>query len=322
MAHGMTAGELAKFFNRNIGADLTVVPMKGYKRTMIYQDTGLEWVQTSPNIPNLDSVFGYMATGLGEGTGIYQADKFTWIGGKGINSVKFARLLNNSGLQGINYIPESKGEAGGVRLKITDYRLFNPAKAGIYALAYAHSLNNFKVPVSGSTVVMFDKIMGTNKIGQYLQQGLTPQQITAKYAPGLAKFKTERAKYLIADYGPVSMPGDITVFVDGTQLFFDVNPYVDSSQRTMVPFRGIAEALGATVDWSPGVGTVTISAQTQKIVFTVNKNYVIVNGTTKYIDTQPVIKNGRTMVPARFVAEFLGADVKWEPGVLRVIITS
>jgi len=323
MAHGMTAGELAKFYNRKIGAKLTVVPMKGYKRTMIYQDTGLKWVQTSPNIPNLDSVFGYMATGLGEGTGIYQADKFTWIGGKGIDSVKFAQLLNNSGLQGITYIPETKGNAGGVRLKITDYRLFNPAKAGIYALAYARSLNNFKVPVSsGSNVVMFDKIMGTNKIGQYLQQGLTPQQIVANYTPALNKFKTERAKYLIADYGPTSLPGEITVFVDGTQLFFDVNPYIDSSKRTMVPFRGIAEALGATVDWSPGVGTVTISNKTQKIVFTVNKNYVTVNGTTKYIDTKPVIKNGRTMVPARYVAEFLGADVKWEPGVLRVIITS
>lgn len=323
MAHGMTAGELARFFNRKIGADLTVVPMKGYKRTMIYQDTGLKWVQTSPNIPNLDSVFGYMATGLGEGTGIYQADKFTWIGGKGIDSVKFAQLLNSSGLQGITYIPESKGSAGGVRLKITDYRTFNPAKAGIYALAYAHSLNHFQVPTSsGSNIVMFDKIMGTNKIGQYLKQNLTPQQITAKYAPALAKFKAERAKYLIADYGPVSVPGEISVFVDGKQLFFDVNPYIDSAKRTMVPFRGVAEALGAAVDWSPGLGTVTISTQSQKIVFTVNSNYVIVNGTRKYIDTRPVIKNGRTMVPARYVAEFLGAQVKWEPGVMRVIITS
>lgn len=323
MAHGMTAGELAKFFNRKIGADLTVVPMKGYKRTMIYQDTGLKWVQTSPNIPNIEAVFGYMATGLGEGTGIYQADYFTWIGGKGIDSVKFANLLNKSGLQGVTYIPETKGAAGGVRLKITDYRTFNPAKAGIYALAYARSLNNFKVPVSsGSNIVMFDKIMGTNKIGQYLQQNLTPQQITAKYAPGLAKFKTERAKYLIPDYGATAVTGEITVFVDGRQLFFDTDPYIDSSARTMVPFRGIAEALGATVDWSPGVGKVTITNDNDKIVFTINSSYVTVNGITRVIDTKPVIKTGRTMVPARYVAEFLGADVKWEPGVLRVIITS
>lgn len=197
MAHGMTAGELAQFFNRKIGADLKVIPMEGYSREMIYQDTGLSWVQTSPNIPDLDSVFGYMATGLGEGTGIAQADKFKWIGGKGIDAQRFAALLNNAGLPGVTFIPEVRGEAAGVRLKIQDYHSFNPAKTGIYALAYAHSLNNFTVPKSGDTVVMFDKIMGSDKIGQYLEQGLSPQQIEAKYTPALNHFKAEREKYLI-----------------------------------------------------------------------------------------------------------------------------
>lgn len=325
MAYGMTAGELARFYNRKIGASLTVVPMKGYNRNMIYQDTGLTWVQTSPNIPNLDSVFGYMATGLGEGTGIYQADKFTWIGGKGIDSAKFAQLLNGAGLQGVTFIPESKGQAGGVRLQITDYRRFNPAKAGIYALAFAHSLNNFQVPVSGSTtssIVMFDKIMGTDKIGQYLKQGLSPRQIEAKYAPGLAKFKTERLKYLLPDYGPVTTGGSgVSVFIRETPLFFDVEPYIDANGRVMVPFRAIAEALGAVVDYSQASGTVTISKASTRIVFTINKNYVLVNGVRKTIDTKPVIKGGRTMLPARYVAEFLGANVEWQVGVQRVIIT-
>ncbi|MDD3653952.1 MAG: DUF1343 domain-containing protein [Desulfotomaculaceae bacterium] len=197
MAHGMTAGELARFFNRKIGARLEVIAMEGYTRKMIYQDTGLPWVQTSPNIPDLDAVFGYMATGLGEGTGVFQADKFKWIGGKGIDSQKYAGLLNSAGLPGVTFVPENRGEAGGVRLKIRDYRSFNPAKTGIYALTCAHTLNNFAVPKSGQTVVMFDKIMGTDKIGQYLEQGLTPQQIEEKYAPALNRFKEERKKYLI-----------------------------------------------------------------------------------------------------------------------------
>lgn len=197
MAHGMTAGELAKYFNRKIGADLTVVPMEGYTRNMIFQDTGLPWVQTSPNIPDLNSVFGYMATGLGEGTGIYQADKFKWIGGKGINSQRFAQILNGAGLPGVTFIPEDKGEAGGVRLSINDYHSFNPAKTGIYALTYAHSLNQFKVPESGQAIIMFDKIMGTGKIGEYLEQGLTPRQIEANYSSALSAFKEERKQYLI-----------------------------------------------------------------------------------------------------------------------------
>ncbi|MCI1694771.1 DUF1343 domain-containing protein [Aneurinibacillus aneurinilyticus] len=197
MTHGMTAGELGQFFNRKIGANLQVVPMEGYTRNMIYQDTGLRWVQSSPVMPDLQSVFGYNATGLGEGTGIFQADAFKWIGGKGIDSKKYATLMNNAKLPGVTFIAEKRGSAGGVRLKITDYRTFNPAKTGIYALAYAHSLNKFKVPKSGKTIVMFDKIMGTDKIGLYLSQGLSPQQIEAKYAPQLNKFKEERKKYLI-----------------------------------------------------------------------------------------------------------------------------
>ena len=203
MAHGMTAGELARFFNRNIGADLTVVPMEGYHRDMTFHDTDLPFVQTSPNIPDLNSVYGYMATGLGEGTGVFQAEKFCWIGGKGLDAVRFAELLNGAGLPGVFFVPETRGTAGGVRLEIRDPYSFNPAKSGIYALAYAFMLGDFKVPKSTSNnVVTFDKIMGTDKIGRYLEEGFTPQQIEACYAPALQSFKQEREHYLLPQYGP------------------------------------------------------------------------------------------------------------------------
>lgn len=197
MSHGMTAGELAKFFNRNIGANLTVVPMLNYSRDMIYQDTGLPWVMTSPNIPTIESAFGYMATGIGEGTGIGQGDKFTWIGGKGIDSNKFAELLNNSNLEGVEFVPESKGDKGGVKLNVTDYHKFNPCKVGTYSLTYAHSLTKFKVPKSSKNIVMFEKIMGTSKYGEMLDKGYTPEQIIDSYQENLNKFKVEREKYLM-----------------------------------------------------------------------------------------------------------------------------
>ncbi|MCT4509973.1 MAG: DUF1343 domain-containing protein [Tepidibacter sp.] len=197
MSHGMTAGELAKYFNRNIGANLTVIPMLNYNRDMIYQDTNLPWRMTSPNIPTIKSAFGYMATGIGEGTGIGQGDKFTWIGGKGIDSNKFAQLLNNSSLEGVEFIAENKGDKGGVRLNITDYHKFNPCRVGTYALTYAHDLTNFKVPKSGKNIIMFEKIMGTSKYGKMLEMGYTPEQIVDSYQEDLNKFKVEREKYLI-----------------------------------------------------------------------------------------------------------------------------
>jgi len=203
MAHGMTAGELAGFFNRNIYADLTVIPMEGYHRAMAFHDTGLPFVQTSPNIPDIDSAYGYMATGLGEGTGVFQAEKFRWIGGKGLDAVRFAELLNGAGLPGVLFVPEVRGTAGGVRLEIRDPYCFNPAKTGIYTLAYAFMLGDFKVPKSTSkNIVALDKIMGTDKIGQYLEEGLTPQQIVANYTPMLQRFKQEREHYLLPQYGP------------------------------------------------------------------------------------------------------------------------
>ena len=351
-AHGMTVGELALFFNRKIGADLTVIPMEGYTRNMIYADTGLSWVPTSPNIPDINSVFGYMATGLGEGTGVFQGDQFKWIGGRGLDAEKFAATMNGYGLPGITFIPEQRGSSGGARLQIDDYRTFNPAKTGIYGLSTAFLQGNFQVPKSGNTansVVMFDKIMGTNKIGQYLEAKLTPQQIEANYAPALQQFKIEREKYLLPNYGssagaiqgPVHDPGQnagqnpgsepgqpsggqmpiydhrqsagkIKVLINGEEIAFDVPPFIDANQRVMVPLRGIAESLGATVHWNPDTGIITIDGSETRIIFQVNSKTVTVDGAQEEMDTTPVITGGRTMIPARYTGQYLGADVQWD----------
>jgi len=320
MAHGMTAGELAQFFNRQIGADIKVIPMEGWNRDMVFQDTGLPWVPTSPNIPDLNSLFGYMSTGLGEGTGIYQSDKFKWIGGKGIDAHKFAGLMNGAGLPGVTFVPEYKGEAGGVRLNITDYHKFNPARTGFYALAYAHSLNNFQVPKSKSSsmkdMVMFEKIMGSTKVGQWLEQGLTPQQFVEKYTPALNRFKEDRQKYLIYGSSVSPTPGgqpEILVYVGGNQVLFDSPPFIDGSSRLMVPLRAITEAMGAIVQYDQLTREIFISGRGTSVLFILDSRTAVIDGVHKTMDTTPVIKNSRTMVPARYVGEFLGAQVDWDP---------
>ncbi len=199
-AHGMTVGELALYFNRDINVDLTVIPMKGYSREMLFVDLGLIWVQTSPNIPDLEAVYGYMVTGLGENTGVYQADQFRWVGGNGLDAEAYAELLNAADLGGIEFIPEYRDEAGGVRLIITDPHLFNPARTGIYALTYAFQLGNFNIPKSNEIIVMFDLIMGTDKMGQYLEEGLNPREIEEKFAPAIEEFKEVRKEYLLPQY--------------------------------------------------------------------------------------------------------------------------
>ncbi len=312
MTHGMTIGELARFFNRKIGVELTVVPMEGYTRDMIWQDTGLKWIPTSPMIPDIAAAFGYGATGLGEGTGVGQQDTFKWIGIKGIDSQRFANLMNAANLPGVVYVAEDRGSYGGARLNITDYRSFNPAKSGIYALAIARQLKTYTVPKysAASGIPMFEKIMGSDKVGQWLEQGLSAKQIEAKYTPGVNAFRQERQLYLI--YGYMGKAGQNSVLVDNTPIFFDASPFIDQNNRVMVPLRAIGEALGSTVQWNPATKQISMLKGDKTSLLTVGQKTATVNGATMQMDTSPVITQSRTMVPVRFVSQFLGADVHWE----------
>ena len=197
MAHGMTVGELARYFNRHIGVKLIVVPMDGYTRDMMFPDTGLRWIPTSPMIPDFLSALGYMATGLGEGTGIRQDDYFKWVGGKNINSKVFAQDLNRIGLPGVRFIPQTKGESGGVQLNITNIRTFQPAYTGLCILSCAHKLISYPVPKSDKELTMFDKIMGTALIGNLIENDASYQDLENAYQESLENFKKERIKYLI-----------------------------------------------------------------------------------------------------------------------------
>ena len=197
MAHGMTVGELARYFNRRIGVKLIVIPMDGYTRDMMFPDTGLYWIPTSPMIPDFLSALVYMATGLGEGTGIRQGDYFKWVGGKGINSRIFAQELNQIGLPGVQFVPETNGEFGGVRLFITNMRAFQPAYTGLCILSCSHKLISYSVPKNENELTMFNKIMGTALIGRLIENDVSYQDLKKAYREPLENFKKEREKYLI-----------------------------------------------------------------------------------------------------------------------------
>lgn len=199
LAHGMTIGEIAQYFNRKIGAHLTIIPMDYYARGMIFQDTGLKWVQSSPRVPGLASVFGYLATGLGEGIGLKNADNFKWVGADGIPANQLAKMLNDADLPGVMFVPEMKGFAGGVRLQITDYHSFNPARTGMYVLAYANQLTSSVVKSNDKpiNIAQFDKTMGSSDLREALARQASPQELEALYTPLVNSFRMERLPYLI-----------------------------------------------------------------------------------------------------------------------------
>lgn len=113
----------------------------------------------------------------------------------------------------------------------------------------------------------------------------------------------------------------ITVQVDGRTLPMDVAP-VTMQGRTMVPLRSIFEALGAETQWDPDNQSIKASVEDTVVNLHIGSPYSMVNGKFVIVDVPPTIINGRTMVPARYVAESLGAKVDWLPDSQTVAITS
>lgn len=113
----------------------------------------------------------------------------------------------------------------------------------------------------------------------------------------------------------------ISVTLNGEALTFDVPPQLIDN-RTMVPLRKIFEAMGAVVDWNNDSQTVTATKGNERVIATINSKNVYISGDTKTLDVPPMVVDGRTLVPVRFVAESFGANVTWDEGSRTVIINT
>lgn len=149
MRHGMTIGELARLFNDvfGLGAAVDVVRMDGWKRSMYFDETGLPWVMTSPNIPTLDTAIVYPGAVLFEGTllseGRGTTRPFELIGAPWVDGERLASTLNALRLPGAFFRPaffeptfhkHAKTGCGGCQIHVTDRRTFEPVRASIEVL--------------------------------------------------------------------------------------------------------------------------------------------------------------------------------------------
>lgn len=164
--------------------------------------------------------------------------------------------------------------------------------------------------------------------GWYTDQALqTKYDFTAKvtksftlYAAWTEKEQNDASKQLIL------MIGQREVSVFGKTQTSDVPPTIVNG-RTMLPLRFVAEAFGATVEWNADTRLVTISGQNAKtgqavvILITIGSETAMLDGREAALSVSAFIENDRTMLPVRFVAEALGADVEWIESESKVIMT-
>ena len=114
---------------------------------------------------------------------------------------------------------------------------------------------------------------------------------------------------------------DINVLLNDFYITFADQPPVMVENRTLVPFRGVFEAMGAEeLEWDPDTRTVTAARGGIELILTIDSNIILVNGEEVEIDVPAQIMNDRTLVPIRGIFEAFGAYVDWEPDTRTVII--
>jgi len=104
----------------------------------------------------------------------------------------------------------------------------------------------------------------------------------------------------------------IRIQLNGKEMFFDTDPYF-YNQRTMVPLRGILEAVGATVEWDPSTGTIMALKGDIKVEMWNDSKIIRVNGKEQEMDVPVQVRYNRTHVPVRFITEVFGAEVNFNP---------
>lgn len=105
---------------------------------------------------------------------------------------------------------------------------------------------------------------------------------------------------------------DVLLTLNGALLFGDAEPFIGTHGRTMVPMRLVGEALGSKVSWNNVKQEVSVSSGDRLITLWVGKNEAVVDGRLVELDAPPEISSDRTMIPLRFVAEQMGAEVEWD----------
>jgi uncharacterized protein YbbC (DUF1343 family) len=218
--HGLTVGELAALLNEEgmlkdkIKCKLTVIKMKGWKRDMLFTETGLPWVPSSPHIPEAVSAFYYPATGiLGElyvmSIGVGYTLPFQLAGAPWLNADSLSDNLNKLKLPGIIFRPVhykpyysvSQGEeVHGVQVHLTDPRIAPLSLIQFYILQEAHKLrpdkNVFEL-CDKSRLSMFDKVCGTDQVRIIFSKTFTVESIMDLWMRDIPAFRKMAEKYFM-----------------------------------------------------------------------------------------------------------------------------
>ena len=216
--HGMTVGELALMFRaeRNLDVDLRVVRMRGWRRAMAFEETGLPWVLPSPNMPTVDTAFVYPGGCLVEGTNLSEGRgttrPFELVGAPWLDPWALARELGRERLAGVAFRPvfftptfqkHAGRVCGGVQVHVRDRARFPAFLAYLLLIHHArrqaperfawrdppYEYEHVKRPI--------DILCGTDAVRRTMDEGLSPRRLAAGWSRERQAFRRRRAEYLL-----------------------------------------------------------------------------------------------------------------------------
>jgi len=206
--HGLTIGELVRLLNDvgRIGADVTVVAMKNWRRDDWFDDTGLAWINPSPNMRNMVAATVYPGVGAIEGTNVSVGrgtdTPFEQIGAPWIDGPALAAALNASALPGVRFYPVTFTPAAGAKLGgqvchgvfliVTDRERLRPVRVGLQIASTLSRLYGPQFTLEDAATLFGPKAMLAR-----IRAGEDPDTIAASWAADEAAWRLTRAKYLL-----------------------------------------------------------------------------------------------------------------------------
>lgn len=209
--YGLTIGEIAGLFNKefSIGTALKVIPLKNWKREMYYEDTGLNFIMPSPNMPTVDTAVVYPGTCIFEGTNISEGRgttrPFEIIGAPWLDGFKISDMMNKLQLCGVKFRPvffaptfskHSGKLCEGVQIHVTDRKAYKPVKTAIflYETIKYESKNKFEFITFEGEKLRYgiDCLAGDNSLRA---ADMNTNKIYEKWQQDSLRFKKLKQKY-------------------------------------------------------------------------------------------------------------------------------
>lgn len=212
MRHGMTLGELTLLAVSDLGlhGSVSVVPVAGWRRNMVYDETGLPFILPSPNLQSLEALFHYPGLCLFEGTALSVGrgtpHAFEMIGAPWLDTTAVLARVRAAHIPGVRFhgetfTPHQPGDGkyadtlvSAIRLEVTDRSSYDPAATAVHLLTAVEAVHPDLI---GWRVGAFDRLAGGSTLRQAILAGTDPASIVGSWRGPLDHFLARRRPFLL-----------------------------------------------------------------------------------------------------------------------------